>query len=226
MILAEPMTLLTDYALAGVTGWMGWRLLLVRQGQSARGLWAVAFCALATAAALGGTYHGFAPQLSASILRRLWTATVLVVGLASCTMVAGSVLATVAGRLRMVLLVLAVVKLAVYSDWMLSHSEFIYVIADSGLAMAAIAVLHGSAFLRTGDVSSRWMLGAVGVSGLAAVVQASGFALHRHFNHNDLYHVIQIAAMVLFYQGAKVLRDHERGSGQHGVAPPRDNPCP
>jgi hypothetical protein len=42
---------------------------------------------------------------------------------------------------------------------------------------------------------------------LAAAVQASGFALHRHFNHNDLYHVVQIAAMVLFYTGARRLRD-------------------
>lgn len=42
---------------------------------------------------------------------------------------------------------------------------------------------------------------------LAASVQASGFALHRHFNHNDLYHVIQIAAMVLLFVGARQLRD-------------------
>jgi hypothetical protein len=47
----------------------------------------------------------------------------------------------------------------------------------------------------------------VGVSVLAAGVQASGFTLHRDFNHNDLYHVIQIAAMILFYAGAKGLRD-------------------
>jgi hypothetical protein len=31
--------------------------------------------------------------------------------------------------------------------------------------------------------------------------------LHRHFNHNDLYHVIQVAAMLLFYRGARRLTD-------------------
>jgi hypothetical protein len=33
--------------------------------------------------------------------------------------------------------------------------------------------------------------------------QASGFALHQRFNHNDLYHVLQIAAMFLFYRGVR-----------------------
>jgi len=57
------------------------------------------------------------------------------------------------------------------------------------------------------DRASRWILAGVGVSVLAAGVQASGFALHRNFNHNDLYHVIQIAAMILLYAGARRLRD-------------------
>jgi hypothetical protein len=38
-------------------------------------------------------------------------------------------------------------------------------------------------------------------------VQASGVTLHRHFNHNDLFHVIQIGATLVFYRGARRLRD-------------------
>jgi hypothetical protein len=52
-----------------------------------------------------------------------------------------------------------------------------------------------------------WILAGVAVCVVAALVQASGFALHRHFNHNDLYHLIQIAAMALLYRGARRLRD-------------------
>jgi hypothetical protein len=76
--------------------------------------------------------------------------------------------------------------------------------------MAAVAALHSWSAIRNEDRASLWMLGGVGVSVLAAGVQASGFALHRHFNHNDLYHVIQIAAMVLFYIGAGWLRDRSK----------------
>jgi hypothetical protein len=43
----------------------------------------------------------------------------------------------------------------------------------------------------------------VAVSVLAGLAQASGLALHERFNHNDLYHVLQIAAMFLFYRGVR-----------------------
>lgn len=210
MTIAEPMTLLTDYALAGVTGWLACLLFRAREGQAVRSSWTLAFAALAVAAALGGTYHGFAPKLSESILRLLWTATVLAVGIASFGMLAGSAIAATTGSVRKILLAFAATKLALYSAWMLAHSEFIYVIADTGTAMAALAALHGWSAIRNEDRASLWMLGGVGISVLAAGVQASGFALHRHFNHNDLYHVMQIAAMALFYIGARQLRDRSK----------------
>jgi hypothetical protein len=83
---------------------------------------------------------------------------------------------------------------------MLAHDEFLFVVLDTGLAFAAVALLHLWKL-------NRWILAGVAVSLAAALVQASGFAPHRHFNHNDLYHVIQIAAMVLLYRGARRLED-------------------
>lgn len=208
MTLSEPMTLLTDYALAGVTGWLGWRLWAAREAHAARRLWSMAFCALALAALAGGTHHGFALVLPGTALAALWKVTVLSVGIASFGMLYGSATATTAGGVRRLLLVLAGAKLALYSLWMLGHDDFIFVIADTAAAMAGIAALHLWSLLCSRDAASRWILGAVGISVLAAVVQASGYALHRHFNHNDLYHVIQIVAMVLYYKGAKLLRDN------------------
>jgi len=35
----------------------------------------------------------------------------------------------------------------------------------------------------------------------AAGVQVSGLTLHKHFNHNDLFHVIQVLGMILIYRG-------------------------
>jgi hypothetical protein len=110
--------------------------------------------------------------------------------------------------MRRLRLVLAGAKLALYSLWMLGHDDFIFVIADTGTAMAGIAALHLWSLLRSRDSASRWILGAVGISVLAGAVQAGGYAPHPHFNHNDLYHVIQIVAMILYYKGARLLRDH------------------
>lgn len=206
-MIAEPMTLLTDYALAGVAGWAGLRLLRRRESQGSRSAWALAFAALALAAAVGGSYHGFAPLLPAGALFLLWKLTVLAAGLASFGMLAGSALAVAAGGLRRGLLVFAAAKFALYAGWMLTHDDFIYVIADSGVSVLGVAALHAWQAWRNSDRASAWVLGGVAISLLAAAVQASGFALHRHFNHNDLYHLVQIAAVACFYAGASRLHD-------------------
>jgi hypothetical protein len=81
------------------------------------------------------------------------------------------------------------------------HDEFIYVVIDSGIALLIVALLHAI----RGDPPWRWMIAAVAVSVAAGAVQAMKLAPHPHFNHNDLYHVIQIAAMWLFYRGARLI---------------------
>jgi hypothetical protein len=191
MTVSEPMTLITDYLLAGVTAWLAWRLPRTFRSQR---WWAIAFAALALGAFLGGTWHGFLQSDA------LWKATVLTVGVASFAMLAGSAIATTSGSSRNLLLAFAMVKLIVYSVWMLRRDEFIFVVLDTGIAFAAVAALHLWRF-------NGWILAGVAVSVLAALVQAGGFDFHRHFNRNDLYHVIQIGAMVLLYRGARLLTD-------------------
>jgi hypothetical protein len=51
------------------------------------------------------------------------------------------------------------------------------------------------------------MVAAVALSAIAAAAQASRWAPHPNFNHNDLYHVLQMGAMALFYAGARELKD-------------------
>jgi hypothetical protein len=194
MTISEPMTLATDYLLGAVTAWLCFVVLNHREGQRCRLWWGIAFAALALAAFLGGTWHGFVQG------DLLWKATTLSVGVAAFAMVVASAFAALSGAARKLLIALAIVKLAIYTGWMLEHDQFIYVVIDTGVAFALVAVLH----------VWKWnalLLAGVAVSVVAGMVQASGFALHRHFNHNDLYHVIQIAAIVLFYRGARGLRD-------------------
>jgi hypothetical protein len=50
---------------------------------------------------------------------------------------------------------------------------------------------------------------AIGVAGLG--IQMSGWRLHEAFNHNDIFHVIQIAAIYLFFKGARRLQDRAAG---------------
>lgn len=180
MAISEPMTLATDYALGAVAALLGLRLRHVCKP------WALALLALAAAAFLGGTWHGIVQSPV------LWKATLLSAGLASFAMLVGSAALTLHGFPRRAVVVFASSKLALYSAWVLLHDDFTAVIADSGLSLAIVGALH---------FTNGWMLAGVATSVAAALVQASGVGLHRHFNHNDLYHVVQAAALFFFYRG-------------------------
>ena len=194
MTISEPMTLITDYVLAAVTAWLCFLLFKRHENQASRKLWALAFAALAVGAFLGGTWHGFFQN------DLIWKATLLSVGVASFAMLAGSAVAALSGAARALVIGFALAKLAVYCAWMLRRDDFIFVVIDTGIAFAAVAALHLWRF-------NPWILAGVAVSVAAALVQASGFALHEHFNHNDLYHLIQVAAMLALYRGARRLTD-------------------
>jgi hypothetical protein len=183
--------MLTDYALGGVTVCLA--VLLLKNKSIGCRFWTLAFAALAAAAFLGGTVHGF--QIS-----WLWKPTTLAVGVASFGMLAGSACVTTSGNVRRALLAAAAVKLVFYEAWMLGHDDFIFVVADTASAMLAVAALH---LLALDNPATRWILGGVAVSLIAAGIQAGRLALHEYFNHNDLYHVVQIAAMALYYAGAR-----------------------
>lgn len=186
MTIHEPMTLATDY------------LLTIAAAAFAIGLWrtnrhwALAFLFTAAGSFFGGTYHGFAPVLHVVTTIVLWKLTVYSLGLASFFLVLGS------GRN---LLLVALVKLIVYMSWMTAHSEFLWVIADYGIALLIVAVVQ---LTRRGP-STRWVIGSIVVSVIGALVQMSRLTLHEHFNHNDLYHVIQFVALWLLYRAGKLM---------------------
>ena len=196
-MISEPMTLATDYLLAAAAGVMAALVLRKAGAEDSRRWWGVAFIALALAAALGGTHHGFR-------LEALWKPTLLVLGVASTGMVAGSAVATTRGMGRLALLALAAAKLVLYWLWVWRDDRFIWAIADTGAAFVLVALLHT---LRWRAPGSRSILGGVALSIAAAAVQASGVDLHRHFNHNDLYHLVQLGALLAYYQGVRVLVD-------------------
>ena len=189
----EPMTLATDYLLALACGCFS--LLLFRMKSAATGWWCVAFAVVAVAALVGGTSHGF-PGLYPTLL---WKTTLVAAGAASCAMVIATGIATrVAPKF---FFWLAVLKFATYLAWIASHDDFLAVVIDSGSALLIVATLHAI----RGGPPWRWMISGVALSVAAGGVQAMHLAPHPQFNHNDLYHVMQIAAMWLFYRGARLL---------------------
>jgi hypothetical protein len=174
----EPTTFATDVLLAILATVLGIRLL--RGGDR---WWGAAFLAVASGSLAGGVYHGFTDVLPSQVNGALWFLTGLSIAAASMLYLTG------ADRR---LLPLAAAKFVAFVGWFTWNDDFRWILVDYGITFVAVALI-----LRT-----RWIFGALVVSVLAAVVQQSGFSLHRHFNHNDLYHLIQMVALWLLYRAA------------------------
>lgn len=206
MQLAEPMTLMTDYALAALGVWLGlrtWRA--AAPGSDPRRTWAAAFWAVAAAAALGGSAHGFAPYLSASAASLLWRATMLAIGLTSGLLLWAAARAVAPrGRRALALLGWAIVaEVAAYGVWVCAvDDDFSAAVLQYGGAMAIVLAIHLVLAAR-GRRGARWIAGGIVVSFAAAAIQQAGIAPHPRFNHNDLYHVVQMVGLWLLYLGAR-----------------------
>ena len=216
MNVTEASTLVTDLLLSAASLWFA--IGLARESRRARqrsiALWATAIFAGAAAALVGGVYHGFGPGLGTTAARILWKGTVCLAGVSSLTSLMGSLTATLPARLRRPLIGLVWVKFAAYILWMAGHNEFRYVVYDQLTAMTAILLLHAyDLYARTGPAGGYIVMGVV-VSLLAAILQQAKVDLHRHFNHNDLFHVVQIGANYLFFRGALLLRDRDGEPGR------------
>jgi len=157
MQITEPVTMLTDYAMGAASLFFGrvlWRHIGPRNRTTVH-LWVIGFAGVCIASLLGGTYHGFAPYVSASGLRALWNATMCSIGFAGGCMVSGSIVSDV----------------------------------------------------RTHKEGRQWLTAGILVTFAGIAVQQTGFRHGAGFNHNDVYHFIQIAALYLFFRCARVVED-------------------
>jgi hypothetical protein len=202
--LHEPTTTLTDWAITLVAGSLAVRLV-ARSGAAAPRLLAAALVAVALTALVGGAVHGAGPRLGEPRKRLLWLLTLQLAGLSNALLLAAAIVAHAPAGWRTPLLTLAAAKLLLFARTAWRGGEFRTVVLDTLVALAGIAALEGAAWLLHDARSAPWILGGVLVSLVGGGVQRAGLALHRHFNHNDLYHVVQLVAIWLFYRGGLLL---------------------
>jgi hypothetical protein len=197
----EPVTALTDYLLAAA--YLVLALRLSAKPHVSTRLASASLFATSLGAVAGGTHHLNGSQL-------LWTVTVYALGLAGFLMSAAAAFAAVSGLARKAVVVAAGLQFTVYAAWMARHDDFHYVVYQHGAALALTLALFCWASYRGRTAGAVWIGWAILVTAVASAVQTRGFALHRHFNHNDLYHVIQLGAAWLFYRAFREMTDASR----------------
>ena len=227
MKISEPTTLFTDYALAVLT--LLWGIRLFRTGQQSKQtstlLWGLGFLATASASLWGGTFHGFRPHLGEALAVVLWKMSVYSVGFASFFMLSAIVLICVKHSWLPWALGVVALKFLVFAIWMMSHSEFRFVVYDYASAMMVILLLQIHAGMSRRAKSAVWIVGGVLIGLAGGVIQMKNFYLHEYFNHNDLFHVLQMAAFYLFYRGVELLKPLSPRVAKSAAPEPLSSAC-
>jgi hypothetical protein len=207
----EPTTVVTDLMLSAVFYWASASLPAARApvARSLRGLWRFFFAVVGTAPILGAVVHGLDTGEGL-----VWCLNLACIAVGTWTMESLSLIWLGKGRaawwhtpLR-VLFTLQVLACLYYIAFV--SSAFIVIIVDYLPAQLPITVLHGVAACRGGKTTfgrrhahaSRLLTSGMVVLLAAAVIQAAGVAPHKWFNHNDLYHVVQMLSTYLLFLGA------------------------
>ena len=201
MAIGNPTNLVTDYLLGALALYWG-RLTWIDASENphpSKKPWALALYGLAAASFLGGTYHSFfeAPPPAAGAI--LWRLTMVAIGLVSAAMLTAAASLAFNQPVARGVAAFAALKFFAFAIWIQSNPEFLWAILDyvpSMLVVLAVALWKA----RTGKPSGWGAAGGVLVSFAAAGIQQSGFSLHEHFNHNDLYHVVQVVGTYLLYR--------------------------
>jgi hypothetical protein len=207
MTISEPATLATDYLLAIFTAVLAFRLLRAANHAGSDGIarerrwWSAAFGVTAVAGASGGTVHGFQHALAPGVVDVLWLISLESLVGASFAVVGGAIaFADFAQPIRSGATAAAGLAFAAYGLWLMGHPIFLFAIVAYAAAFAVLVAMRLR--VRPLDAAGRLVLLGVAVSVAAAAIQQSGWALHRYFNHNDLYHVVQAVGVWLLYRGA------------------------
>lgn len=200
----EPMTVLTDVLLAAAAAYGGVKIY-VASAAPVHLYFSLSFFLVALGTLAGATIHAIRHTSLVFRVPLLWRITGIAVGTSATAMLAATFYhilpADYADLLRWTALGLSII----YAAYIWRDYRFQNVIIFYSILMAFILGAMGLSYVSTGSPGAKLIAVGIIISFGAAAIQRSGFKLARHFNHNDIYHVIQLIGLYFFYKGALLL---------------------
>lgn len=168
-----------------------------------RDVWSDVFGLLLAGSILGAIAHGF--DLAAQVRVRLWLPLYLSLGLAVALFVVGAVgdwQGEAAGRRLFPWGVAAGIGFFAASQW-LGGAFLLFVIYEGAAMLLALGIYLGVAC--RGERWAWWTAAGLGLTLVAAAVQATSLrvTLGVPFDHNGLFHLVQMPATLLVAAGVR-----------------------
>ena len=208
-IIYEPMTTITDLMIAIIAFYYSKELysIYINQLLNVQYHWIWTFRMLALGALLGALSHGIGPYLSVPIANIIWKFTTYSIGIMTYFMFLSLLHHLFEYQFVLQLRWLILFLLIIYLFIVTKNDDFVNVVLFYVPLMAIVLIgLLYSYFVFQSDGVNMIIIGII-ISFVGAGVQQSGIELHKHMNHNDISHFIQMLAMWFFYQGSLVFKD-------------------
>jgi len=199
----ERVTAWTDVLMGLLAGFIAFQLPQIPGFKFT--VWAWAFALLTLSSFLGATAHGY--EMARKTNDRLWMPINLSLGLVLGLFVVGA-LFDLSGEAiaRMVLPIMLVIGFGFFLVTVWKPGTFMTFIAYEAVAMLFALGVYVYLLFTSSLAGAGWMVTGVMVTIIAAAVQATGKAgkgIFWYFDNNGIFHLIQMAGMVLLWMGLK-----------------------
>lgn len=175
-----------------------------------RSVWTWIFGLLSLASLLGAAAHGL--DVADNVQTVLWLPLYLSLGLVMALFVVGGVYDWKGARAARTLLPWAIgVGIGFFALTQLSGGAFVIFVVYEAMAMIAALAMYAALARRRGLPGASLVFAGIALSLVAAAIQASALELTAvvPFDHNGLFHLVQLAATAILANGvAAGLRQH------------------
>jgi len=200
LFLYEPTTAITDYIIF-ILGIIFGGLTISIQNSQFHQLWGASFISIGIGAFFGGTSHGFGPKMKGIYRKVLWRITIIFIGISGIFMAMSSSLFFITENGKYALFITAGVLLILYLLKIRKQDSFRSAVTFYMPLLGVTLVGFSMAFYFQNITGTLFITIGLIVCITGSLTQLLKISLHEKFNHNDLFHVIQMLGMYLMYRG-------------------------
>ena len=200
LFLYEPTTAITDYIIF-ILGIIFGGLTISIQNSQFHQLWGASFISIGIGAFFGGTSHGFGPKMTGIYRKVLWRITIIFIGISGIFMAMSSSLFFITENGKYALFITAGVLLILYFLKIRKQDSFRSAVTFYMPLLGVTLVGFSMAFYFQNITGALFITIGLIVCITGSLTQLLKISLHEKFNHNDLFHVIQMLGMYLMYRG-------------------------
>lgn len=211
MRISDPATAITDYALAIESFAFAVILLQQQSGRWSVFLWALAFVMLVLSAGAGGVYHHLRLDLSTVSKQKLWKVTAFPMTAAFALFLCGGIYASLSSPWKWIVIAL------IGAGFSIAVLFFKPSTAERSGAKRSVAILTMVLIALLGLLLQQWisngarsginiLIGSI-LCAAGTLVQQSVIKIHKHFNHNDVCHVLFMIGLYFLFTGGLLLKD-------------------